>query len=108
MSALSTLAAEPLLPQFDATKPEVMVSAALYLMSSYGCGGGCPKLAHVILKHLRILAEREDLAPVLRNTAPAWSSSGRSPCTKCCPPPGSAAPARAFSASSAIRTKSRL
>ncbi|HEX4328038.1 MAG TPA: hypothetical protein VH105_14545 [Burkholderiales bacterium] len=68
MSALSTLAAEPLLPQFDATKPEVMVSAALYLMSSYGCGGGCPKLAHVILKHLRILAEREDLAPVLRDT----------------------------------------
>lgn len=56
------------LPAFDATRPEVMVSAALYLMSSYGCGGGCPKLAHVILKHLRMLAERDDLAPVLRET----------------------------------------
>ena len=65
---MSSLSAESLLPAFDAAKPEVMVSAALHLMSSYGCGGGCPKLAHVILKHLRILAERDDLAPVLRDT----------------------------------------
>lgn len=65
---MSTPAAESLLPPFDAARPEVMVSAALYLMSSYGCGGGCPKLAHVILKHLRMLAERDDLAPVLRDT----------------------------------------
>ena len=52
----------------DASKPEVIVSAALYLMSSYGCSGGCPRLAHVIVKHLRILAGRNDLAPVLRST----------------------------------------
>ncbi len=52
----------------DASKPEVIVSAALYLMSSYGCSGGCPRLAHVIVKHLRILSERPDLAPVLRTT----------------------------------------
>jgi len=65
---MPTLSAESLLTPFDAAKPEVMLSAALYLMSSYGCGGGCPKLAHVILKHLRILAERDDLAPVLRDT----------------------------------------
>jgi hypothetical protein len=52
----------------DAAKPEVIVSAALYLMSSYGCSGGCPKLAHVIVKHLRILSERHDLPSVLRST----------------------------------------
>lgn len=62
------LSAESFLPQLDAGKPEVIVSAALYLMSSYGCNGGCPKLAHVILKHLRILAERDDVAPLLRDT----------------------------------------
>lgn len=60
----------------DASKPEVIVSAALYLMSSYGCGGGCPKLAHVIVKHLRILSERDDLPPVLcatcANLAEQW------------------------------------
>ena len=65
---MSSISAESLLPQLDAGRPEVIVSAALYLMSCYGCSGGCPKLAHVILKHLRILAEREDLAPVLRDT----------------------------------------
>ena len=52
----------------DATKPEVIVSAALYLMSSYGCNGGCPRLANVIVKHLRILAGRDDLPPVLCST----------------------------------------
>jgi hypothetical protein len=65
---MQTLSAETLAPGLDAGRPEVIVSAALYLMSSYGCSDGCPKLAHVILKHLRILAEREDLAPVLRET----------------------------------------
>lgn len=62
------MSVETLLPELDSGKPEVIVSAALYLMSSYGCSGGCPRLAHVILKHLRILAERNDLAPVLRET----------------------------------------
>ena len=52
----------------DNTKPEVIVSAALHLISTYGCNGGCPRLAHVIVKHLRILAERRDLPPVLRAT----------------------------------------
>jgi hypothetical protein len=65
---MSPSSAESLPPSFEAARPEVMVSAALYLMSSYGCGGGCPKLAHVILKHLRMLAERDDLAPVLHDT----------------------------------------
>jgi hypothetical protein len=62
------MSVETLLPELDSGKPEVIVSAALYLMSSYGCSGGCPRLAHVILKHLRILAERADLAPILRET----------------------------------------
>jgi len=62
------MSVETLLPELDSGRPEVIVSAALYLISTYGCGGGCPRLAHVILKHLRILAERDDLAPVLRET----------------------------------------
>jgi hypothetical protein len=62
------MSVEHLLPPLDGGQPEVIVSAALYLMSSYSCRGGCPRLAHVIVKHLRVLAEREDLAPVLRET----------------------------------------
>ena len=49
---MSALSAEAFLPQLDAGKPEVIVSAALYLMSSYGCSGGCPKLAHVIVRRV--------------------------------------------------------
>lgn len=52
----------------DSSRPEVIISAALYLMSSYGCGGGCPKLAHVILRHLHVLAGRTDVQPVIRST----------------------------------------
>ena len=59
---------DPVFLADDASKPEVIISAALYLMSSYGCSGGCPKLAHVILRHLTILAARPDLAAVVRTT----------------------------------------
>jgi hypothetical protein len=53
----------------DTGKPEVIVSAALYLMSTYGCSGGCTRLAHVILCHLEALSRRADVAPVVRATA---------------------------------------
>jgi len=54
--------------KFDSSKPELIVSAALCLMSSFSCQGGCPKLAHVIHRHLQILAERADLSDVLTAT----------------------------------------
>ena len=53
-------------------QPELLVSAALHLMSHYsanaGVDGACVKLASVIERHLKALAGRNDLAPVLRAT----------------------------------------
>ncbi|MBL8376383.1 MAG: hypothetical protein JNM79_00780 [Burkholderiales bacterium] len=52
----------------DPGRPDVIVSAALYLMSSFGRSGGCPRLAQVILRHLRILAGHDQVGPILRQT----------------------------------------
>jgi hypothetical protein len=64
--------------KFDSSKPELIVSAALCLMSSFSCQGGCPKLAHVIVRHLQILAERADVSEVLTatcaNLADQWEA----------------------------------
>lgn len=56
-------------------KPELLVAAVLHLMSHYtvndtqnGDAGSCIKLASVIERHLKILADLPDLAPVLRAT----------------------------------------
>lgn len=53
-------------------QPELLVSAVLHLMSHYtanaGEAGACVKLASVIERHLKALAELEELAPVLRAT----------------------------------------
>lgn len=56
-------------------QPELLVSAVLHLMSHYtvnstknGNAVSCVKLASVIERHLKILAELPDLAPVLRAT----------------------------------------
>lgn len=56
-------------------QPELLVSAVLHLMSHYtvnsavnGDAGACVKLASVIERHLKILAELPNLAPVLRAT----------------------------------------
>ena len=56
-------------------QPELLVAAVLHLMSHYTVnstqnsdGGSCVKLASVIERHLKILAELPDLAPVLRAT----------------------------------------
>lgn len=54
------------------TKSELLVSAVLHLMSHYTVRtddtGGCTKLASVIERHLKALADLPDLAPVLRAT----------------------------------------
>ncbi|RJG23194.1 hypothetical protein [Massilia cavernae] len=54
------------------TQPELLVSAALHLMSHYstrsGEAGACLKLASVIERHLKALAGHGELTPVLRAT----------------------------------------
>lgn len=53
-------------------RPELMLSAVLHLMSHYtakaGERGGCVKLASVIERHLKALADLPGLAPVLAAT----------------------------------------
>lgn len=54
------------------TRPELLVSAVLHLMSHYaanaGDSGPCLKLGAIIERHLRALADFPDLSPVLRAT----------------------------------------
>jgi hypothetical protein len=78
-----------LAPQSGGPNPELMVSAVLHLMSHYstsGDSGGCVKLAAVIERHLKALADLPELAPVLRATcqqlSEQWSSlvERRLPC----------------------------
>lgn len=53
-------------------QPELMLSAVLHLMShyhaQYASSGSCPKLASSIERHLQLLSELPNLAPVLRAT----------------------------------------
>lgn len=71
------MASETMNPAFfeatgASTKPELLVSAVLHLMSHYTArnhdAGGCTKLASVIERHLKALADLPELAPVLRAT----------------------------------------
>lgn len=59
-------------PTVTSAQPELLVSAVLHLMSHYTANshetGGCTKLASVIERHLKALADLPDLAPVLRAT----------------------------------------
>ncbi|GAB3547860.1 hypothetical protein GCM10027343_27570 [Noviherbaspirillum agri] len=59
-------------PTNTTAQPELLVSAVLHLMSHYTAnnqeGAGCTKLASVIERHLKALAEQPELAPVLRAT----------------------------------------
>lgn len=56
----------------SAPQPELLVSAALHLMSHYSASAAgaepCIKLASVIERHLKALAGHGDLNPVLRAT----------------------------------------
>ncbi len=59
-------------PTNASAQPELLVSAVLHLMSQYTANkhetDSCTKLASVIERHLKALAELPDLAPVLRAT----------------------------------------
>ncbi len=66
-SAASAMAA----PAYAPPQPELLVSAALHLMSHYSAQAGaapCVKLASVIERHLKALAGHAGLTPVLRAT----------------------------------------
>jgi hypothetical protein len=64
----TSLTTPPLAPP----QPELLLSAALHLMSHYSAqanaSGACVKLAAVIERHLKALSGHADLAPVLRAT----------------------------------------
>ena len=59
-------------PHDAAAKPELLVAAVLHLMSHYTSNlqerHSCVKLASVIERHLKALADLPSLAPVLRTT----------------------------------------
>jgi hypothetical protein len=59
-------------PSATPAQPELLVSAVLHLMSHYTAhqqeSSGCARLASVIERHLKALADLPDLAPVLRAT----------------------------------------
>lgn len=59
-------------PHATPVQPELLVSAVLHLMSHYTTNSqessSCLKLASVIERHLKALADLPDLAPVLRAT----------------------------------------
>lgn len=60
-------------PAETPTQPELLVSAVLHLMSHYTANQqqdqrSCVRLASVIERHLKALAELPSLAPVLRAT----------------------------------------
>jgi hypothetical protein len=61
-----------LAPNPSQHRPELMLSAVLHLMSHYMAhdaeGNACVKLASVIERHLKALAGRSDVAPVLSAT----------------------------------------
>lgn len=52
----------------DESRLELIVSSTLYLMSAYGRNGGCPQMAAMVVRHLDLIAEREDAPPVLRSS----------------------------------------
>ena len=69
-------------PAATSSQPDLLVSAALHLMSHYSTrsdeSGTCLKLACVIERHLKALASLPQLSPVLQGTcsqlAEQWAS----------------------------------
>jgi hypothetical protein len=52
----------------DSAKPEMIISATLYLMSSYSQRNACPRLAMAVFKHLKLISESHAYPDVLRAT----------------------------------------
>lgn len=70
--AIDTLHPILLEPNSAPAQPELLISAVLHLMSHYTANlhetRECTRLAAVIERHLKALAELPELAPVLRAT----------------------------------------
>lgn len=75
-------------------QPELLVSAALHLMSHYSANaaqsGACVKLASVIERHLKALSMHNDLTPVLRATCQQLSEQWAGVVEQAMPPPAKA------------------
>lgn len=78
-------------PNAAPAQPELLVSAVLHLMSHYTANsqesGACIKLASVIERHLKALADLPDLAPVLRATCRQLSEQWGAVVEKAMPQP---------------------
>ena len=73
------------------SQPDLLVSAALHLMSHYstrpGADGACLKLACVIERHLKALAALPQLSPVLQGTCSQLAEQWASHIDACAPAP---------------------
>jgi hypothetical protein len=73
------------------SQPDLLVSAALHLMSHYGTRPGadsaCLKLACVIERHMKALAALPHLSPVLRDTCTQLAEQWASHIDACSPRP---------------------
>ena len=77
------------------SRPELLVSAVLHLMSHYTVrrdDGACVKLAAVIERHLKALAGQPDLAPVLRATCQQLAEQWEGVVERALPAPRAAHP----------------
>lgn len=73
------------------SQPDLLVSAALHLMSHYGTRPGadaaCLKLACVIERHLKALAALPQLSPLMQGTCAQLAEQWASHIDACSPPP---------------------
>lgn len=80
-----------LTPGNGARQPELMLCTVLHLMSHYtersAESGACLKLASVIERHLKALAGRPDLSPVLQATCQQLSEQWASVVERAMPRP---------------------
>lgn len=78
-------------PNLAPAQPELLVSAVLHLMSHYTANNhetsSCIKLASVIERHLKALADLPELAPVLRATCQQLSEQWATVVEKAMPQP---------------------
>ena len=62
----------------EASRPETLVAALIYLMTHYA-RTGCPRLAVCVSRHMQCLAVHPDSAPVVRDICAslhgAWSEA---------------------------------
>ncbi len=57
-------------PDPDASRPEMVAAALIYLMTHYA-RTGCPRLALCVSRHMQCLATHPEAAPVVRDICAA-------------------------------------